>query len=695
VLSRGLRVLGQAIREEPRIFAVAVSGSVLFGLVTIASAYVVGAIVGDVVVPALSTGRSDAGLVAVAAAALVGVSLFKVLGVFGRRIAAGYMQYRLQATYRRRVTRRYLDLPLSWHQRHATGTLLSNANSDVEAAWFPIAPLPFAVGTLVMLVAAIGSLFATDWVLAMIGVAIFPALFMLNVVYSRRMAPRQARAQQLRAQVSAIAHESFDGALVVKTMGREAQETARFAAQAGELRDALISVGRLRGVFDPMLDTLPSLGTLAVLLIGAVRLRQGAVTVTELVSVAFLFTVLAFPVRAVGWVLAELPRSVAGWDRVQRVLTATGDMPYGDTVLDRRGNGPATLVFDRVEFGYEPPDWADSAGLGGPAGEAATAGTTATTLSTGPTALSSADGRSARVPVLHDVSFTVPPGRTVALVGPTGAGKSTIVSLAVRLVDPQSGTVTLDGADVRTLTADSLTATAALVAQVPFIFDDTVRANITLDRPGITDDDVWAALRLAEADGFIAALPDGLNTRVGERGTSLSGGQRQRLTLARALAGRPRLLVLDDATSAVDPRVEAAILAALSRGEPAADADQPGGPTPGDRPTPNGDAPTPGRESAGPASSILVVAYRRATIALADEVVYVERGRVVARGTHLDLLANAPGYADLVTAYEKAEAEREREKAYVDELVDVEPMTADPPGTRDVVVNGDVSEVSA
>ncbi|SDZ08584.1 ABC-type multidrug transport system, ATPase and permease component [Micromonospora pattaloongensis] len=601
---RGLRVLGRAIREEPKIFAVAVGGSVLFGLLTIGSAYLVGAIVGDVVVPAISTGRADTGLLALGAAALIGISVLKVVGIFGRRLGAGYMQFRLQAAYRRRVTRRYLELPLAWHQRHATGTLLSNANSDVEATWFPIAPLPFAVGTVVMLVTAFASLFATDWVLALVGVAIFPALFALNVVYSRRMAPRQARAQQLRAEVSEIAHESFDGALVVKTMGREAQETSRFAARAGELRDALISVGRLRGVFDPMLETLPSVGTLAVLLIGAWRLRQGAVTVTELVSVAFLFTVLAFPVRAIGWVLAELPRSVAGWERVRHVLTATGEMPYGDAELDTRDT-PATLAFDRVGFGYEP-----------------------------------ADPQQPAQPVLHDISFTVPPGRTVALVGPTGSGKSTIAALAVRLVDPQSGRVTIDGLDVRSLRAASLAATAALVAQVPFVFDDTVRANIALDRPGVTDDEVWAALRLAGADGFVARLPDGLDAMVGERGTTLSGGQRQRLTLARALAGRPRLLVLDDATSAVDPRVEAAILAALRR--------------------------------ADTATSILVVAYRRATIALADEVVYVEHGRVVAHGTHPELLASCTGYADLVTAYEKAEAEREREKAYEEATLDAE-----------------------
>ncbi|MGC5330907.1 ABC transporter ATP-binding protein [Micromonospora sp. DT62] len=602
VLVRGLVVLGRAIREQPRIFAVAVSGSVLFGAMTVASAYVVGAVVGDVVVPAIERGEVGVGGLALAAVALFGISVLRVAGIFGRRLGAGYMQYRLQAAYRRRVTRRYLELPLSWHHRNATGTLLSNANSDVEAAWYPIAPLPFAVGTLVMLVGAVASLFATDWALALVGVAVFPALFALNVAYSRRMAPRQARAQRLRAEVSGIAHESFDGALVVKTMGREAQETDRFAARAGELRDSLVAVGRLRGVFDPLLEALPSLGTLAVLVVGAIRLQQGAISVAELISVAFLFTVLAFPVRAIGWVLAELPRSVAGWDRVRRVLDATGEMAYGDTALDVTDPRPATLAFAGVRFGYEPV-------------EAHLPGTE----------------------VLGEVSFTVPAGKIVALVGPTGSGKSTIASLAVRLVDPLAGTVCVDGVDVRQLTAASLAGTAALVAQVPFVFDDTVRANVTLDRPGIGDDDVWAALRLAEADGFVAALPDGLDTRVGERGTSLSGGQRQRLTLARALAGRPRLLVLDDATSAVDPRVEAVILAGL-------------------------------RSSAGqagaPAASILVVAYRRATIALADEVVYLEQGRVLARGPHAELLATVPGYADLVTAYEQAEVDHAKDETY-------------------------------
>jgi len=357
----------------------------------------------------------------------------------------------------------------------------------------------------------------------------------------------------------------------------------------------MIRVGRLRGLFDPLLDALPSLGSLAVLVVGVIRMRQGAVTVDEVFSVAFLFTVLAFPVRAIGWVLTELPRSVVGWERVSKVLTATGDMAYGDRGLARSGNA-ASLRFDRVEYRYD----------GGPA-------------------------------VLRDVCFDVPGGRTVALVGPTGSGKSTIAALAARLVDPAAGRVELDGVDVRDLPAADLAATVALVPQIPFVFDDTVGGNVSLGRTGIDDAATLRALTQAQAEGFVRHLDDGLDTTVGERGTSLSGGQRQRLTLARALAGDPRLLILDDATSAVDPRVEAAILANLRA---------------------NG-------------SSILVVAYRRATIALADEVVYVEHGRVIARGRHPELLRTVPGYADLVTAYERAEAEREREHAYDDDRAGV------------------------
>ncbi|MFL6075399.1 MAG: ABC transporter ATP-binding protein, partial [Mycobacteriales bacterium] len=499
-------------------------------------------------------------------------------------------------------------------------SLLSNANSDVEATWWVIAPFPMAVGTVLMIGIAGVALLLTDWVLAIVGFCVFPAVVTVNVLYSRKVSPRVTRAQQLRAELSAVAHESFDGALVVKTLGKEDAETARFAAAAGELRDTLISVGRARGTFDPLMEALPNLGTLAVLAVGAVRLGEGAVSVQDVVSVSFLFSIMAFPIRAIGWVLGELPRSVVGWDRLRNVLTATGEMPYGDRTLPATA-APAELTVEKLSFTYAPPV--------------------------------TDDGPYEPQPALRDVDFQVRPGRTVAVVGPTGAGKSTLAGLMVRLVDPDSGAVTLDGVDLRELAAGELPAHIALVPQTTFLFDDTVRGNVTLGAD-VSDERVWQALRLAQADRFVRALPDGLDTKVGERGTTLSGGQRQRLALARALVRRPRLLVLDDATSSVDSRVEAAILRGL--------------------------------READLASTVVVVAYRQATIALADEIVYLEHGAVVARGSHAELLEAAPGYAELVHAYAEAEEERRRERAA---------LAADAAAAADADADDDDEEVVA
>jgi ABC-type multidrug transport system fused ATPase/permease subunit len=561
-------------------FALAVLGSSLYGAMTVASAYVIGEITGRVLLPAFDDGVTTTGALALAAVAIVGVAILKILGILGRRLFAGIMSYRLQADYRRRVTRQYLRLPLSWHQRHPTGQLLSNANSDVEAAWFFVAPLPFAVGALVMIAITAVALVLTDPLLALVGLVVFPLVFGANVVYSQVMSPRMQRAQQLRAEVSEIAHESFDAALVVKTLGREDTETQRFESRAEDLRDGLIAVGRVRGLFDPLMEALPSLGTLAVLLIGAARVSSGEADAGDLVSIAYLFTLLALPIRAIGWVLADLPRALAGFDRVTPVLDATGETPYGPDAAVVAAGG-AGLGVSRVDFAFE--------------------GTSR--------------------PTLRGVTFDVPAGSTVALVGPTGSGKSTLAGLLVRLVDPADGTVLLDGIDLRRLREGEVSGQAAFVAQGTFLFDDTVRGNVTLGGD-FSDDDVWAALRVAAADDFVAALPDGLDTRVGERGATLSGGQRQRLALARAVVRRPRLLVLDDATSAVDPSVEARILDALRDGE----------------------AP----------STVVVVAYRQATIALADEVVWLENGEVLARGSHEQLLDEVPGYAALVRAYSQA-----------------------------------------
>ncbi|WP_424636565.1 ABC transporter ATP-binding protein [Embleya sp. AB8] len=590
VLRQGLRVLGVAIREEPRIFAAAVSASAVYGVMTVGSALVLGRVTDHVIIPAFRDGHTTTGALVGAFAAVFGIALLKAFGVIGRRLWAGMMQYRLQATFRRRVTRQYLRLPLAWHHRHPTGTLLSNANADVEAAWNPVAPLPMATGVVVMLLVSAISMILTDWALALVGFVVFPAIALLNVIYQRKQGPLAMRAQELRADVAEIAHESFDGALVVKTLGRETEETTRFAAASRELADANIAVGRVRALFDPLLEALPSFGVLLVLVVGTVRVSNGDLAPGDLVQVAYLFTLLAFPVRAIGWLLGDMPRSVVGYDRVRGVLDTEGEHTYGDTEGPAAAAGPARLEARVVRFGY-------------------------------------ADGTD----VLHDVAFDVEPGRTIAIVGPTGSGKSTLVSLLVRLVDPVDGGILLDGTDLRDYRRGGVAATAALVPQQAFLFDDSVRDNITL---GLDLDDaaVHEALRIAQAD-FVTALPEGLDTQVGERGTTLSGGQRQRIALARALVRRPRLLVLDDATSAVDPRVEAAILHGL--------------------------------RDAGPAT-VVVVAYRKATIALADEVVYLEDGRVLDRGPHHELLDRSVGYRRLVNAYEQAAREGADEDLDID-----------------------------
>lgn len=588
VLRRGLKVVWSGIRTEPRPFAWAVLGSVLWAAATVGTASAIGWLTDEIIEPAVLDRQVSAVGLWTIFGVLTMVLAVNVLGVILRRVYATIAGFNLQARYRRGVTRQYLRLPLSWHHAHPSGQLLSNAHADIEATWQVFNPLPMAIGVIFMLVIAGVMMVLVDPVLAFIGLLVFPGLFVANLVFQRFMAPRITKAQQLRAEVAQVAHESFEAGLVVKAMGREEEETTRFRGATHDLRDALIDVGRTRGIFEPVIEMIPTLGTLAVLGAGTWQVSRGDLSAADVVQMAYLFSILAFPVRALGWVLAELPRSVVGYDRVQHVLRAEGSMEYGDRRLPP-SQAPAGSSLQDVVYTHPGEEQ----------------------------------------PAIHGVDLSVMAGSTTALVGPTGSGKSTLTNLALRLVDADSGVVLLDGIDVTELDRGQIPAVATLVAQQTFMFDDTVRNNVTLGMDAGTsadDESVWEALRVAQAETFVKDLPGGLETVIGERGGTLSGGQRQRIALARAVWRRPRLLVLDDATSAVDPSVEQAILAGL--------------------------------RSASEGMTVLVVAYRMATIMLADQVVYLEHGRVVDQGSHAELVGRCPGYAQLVHAYAREAAER-------------------------------------
>lgn len=609
-LREGLGVIARGIKGQPRWFSLAVLGSVVYGVMTGLTAWAIGWVVDHEVSPAITAHHVTAQQLWTIGGVLALVVLVNVVGVIGRRLAGGIAMYNLGAMYRQQVTRQYLRLPLAWHHKHPSGQLLSNANADVEATWNIFAPLPMALGVVVMLSFGIVQMTVIDPWLALVGLTVFPMLFLANVAFQRAMSPRVTRAQQLRADVSEVAHESFEAALVVKSLGREDHEAERFAAVTHDLRAANVEVGRTRGRFDPVIEAIPTVGTLAVLLVGTLRVQAGYLSAAQVVQIAYLFSILAFPVRALGWVLAEMPRAVVGWRRIEAVLEATGGMTYGERELPRGRS--SHLQADALAYAYE---------------------------------IETEDGGTDLNPAVVDVTLDVAPGSTVAVVGPTGSGKTTLTNLLLRLVDPDSGAVLLDGVDLREVRHGGVSDVAALVAQQTFMFDDTVRGNVTL---GAEHDDeaVWRALNVAQGASFVERLPDALDTRVGERGASLSGGQRQRIALARAVIREPQLLVLDDATSAVDPSVEQAILARL--------------------------------REASSGTTVVVVAYRMATILLADEVVYVEAGRVVDHGRHTELMGRCAGYERLVTAYAREAAERQAVAAGGEDLDEYDLVDADP-----------------
>jgi ABC-type multidrug transport system fused ATPase/permease subunit len=490
---------------------------------------------------------------------------------------------------------------MEFHQRSMAGRLLAHADNDTMMATNVLDPVPFTLGTFFLMVFAAISLLSIDLLIAAIALLIFPAMYALNRVYTSRIEGPTAAVQAGVGRVSSVAHESFDGALVVKTLGRADEESGRFERVSARLRNDRIHVGNIRAIFEAVLDALPSLGIAAVVLVGAFRIEAGAMTGGELVQVASLFTLLAFPMRVLGYFLAMVPRSVVSHRRLQTVWNEELPARQAATAVAPSRSGRASrLVVEHVGYTYPAVARLDDSE------DAEAAPRFIETQRPNHT--------------LVDVSFDVHAGEVVAIVGGTAAGKSTLCALIAGLTEPGSGTVELDGRPVSELPVETRTDHVALVFQESFLFADKIAENIAFGTPD--PERLLSAARIAAADGFIAELPQGYDTVVGERGVTLSGGQRQRVALARALYRRPGLIILDDATSAVDPVVEQRILEALRT-----ELD----------------------------TTAVIVAQRLSTIELADRVVYLDKGTVAGVGTHSELLA-MPGYRSLVEAYEEAAA---------------------------------------
>jgi ATP-binding cassette, subfamily B, bacterial len=395
----------------------------------------------------------------------------------------------------------------------------------------------------------------------------FPVFQLMNVGYQRKVEAPAERAQALVGDVSQVVHESFEGVQVIRALGLEAQEHDRLASAAGRLRDERVRLARTRATFEGALDILPNLTNVALVLVGAWRVREGAMTPGEVFSFVYLFTLLVWPLRTVGWVLADLARSLAGHGQIRRIL---GEPLVADPGSSLRPAAPGEAVaLEHATFGYDP-----------------------------------------NRPVLHEVDLRIAEGASVAIVGPVGSGKTTLLLLLAGLIAPDRGAVRRASGAV------------GMAFQEPFLFAGSVADNVDLGR-GCDPHVVRDALRLAQAEGFVDELPHGVDTVVGERGVTLSGGQRQRIALARAVAGRPPLVLLDDTTASLDPATEADVLDGLSR------------------------------SLAHHGGTLVMVASRPSTIALADEVVVLAEGRVLDRGTHAELLSRCTPYQRLVEAYER------------------------------------------
>ncbi len=556
-----------------RLFLLAVLGAAGFAVATVASSFAIRWVIDEVIVPRFDEGSVALGTVLTGVAIIVGIGLVRAAAVVVRRGFASMAMWRVAQTYTNQVLDQLVRQPVTWHRRRADGDLVARAGVDTETTVSVLAPIPFATSTVIMIVITTVWLFLIDVPLGVLAILVFPILIGTNVVYERVVSGHFTRAQRQLGEFSAAVHESFEGVQLVKAYGAEEREAARLGELADRVRASRVRAIELRSWFEALLELIPTMTNIGIVVLGFVRIDSGNMTIGELSSVIFLFTLLVLPLRLIGYALSELPRSMAAWQRIQEVVNEPLEPDPVAAIVDAPPGVGAAL--HGVSFFHDDSDQA----------------------------------------AVRDIELTIPTGTITALVGPTGGGKSTVVNLLAGLAQPTIGHIELAAGE------------RCVVLQEAFLLAGDVRANIEFGRRA-PDAELWEALRLAAGDDFVRLLPRQLDTIVGERGVSLSGGQRQRVALARALVRRPALLLLDDTTSALDPATEATVLDNL--------------------------------RSAFAETTVVIVASRPSTIALADDVVFFVDGRAAAHGTHDELMDTVPAYRKLVEAFE---ADRARSPA--------------------------------
>lgn len=563
--------------------------SVVTALLAVATPVLAGRVV-DAIVKGQQTGTVTrlALLIAVIAVAEAG------LGLLTRWLSANLGEG-LILDLRTAVFDHVQRMPVAFFTRTRTGALVSRLNNDVIGAQRAFSnTLSGVVSNLVTLLMTLAVMLSISWQITLLALVLLPVF----VVPARRMGSRMAKMQREAANHNAAMGTqmterfSAPGATLVKLFGRPADESAEFAARARRVRDIGIRTAMAQSVFITALTLVSALALALVYGLGGYYALRGSLDPGAVVALALLLTRLYAPLTALAGARVEVMSALVSFERVFEILDLKpliSEKPDARRVPD----GPVSVEFDGVRFGYPSADKVSLASLE----EVAT--------------IDSRGGAE----VLHDVSFRAEPGRMVALVGSSGAGKSTIAQLMPRLYDADAGSVRLNGIDVRDLTSDSIRETIGMVTQDGHLFHESVRANLLLARPDATEDDIWDALRRSRLAGLVASLPDGLDTVVGERGYRLSGGERQRLTIARLLLARQRVVILDEATAHLDSTSEAAVQEAL------------------------------GEALAG--RTAVVIAHRLSTVRAADLILVVEEGQVVQRGTHTELLAAGGRYEEL------------------------------------------------